>query len=215
VPALAALLLAPAGCAFTDVTVQPPAAGRVVERSNVGRGREVIIAAPFVDARPFQERCGMKKNGMNSDTADVHCGVRAADWVTGALVDGLTSSGFRVLVNPPTTQATTPRIEGQLTQFFVEPKVDFMSYTPEADVAVTLHVTTPSGLIADRVFYFKAGETRFFGTDDTFQDAAEDATKKAVAGMVSAIASLLDRYPQLGAGAPPVVVSMSAGGGEP
>jgi len=94
-------------------------------------------------------------------------------------------------------------------QFFVEPKLDAFEFTPEADIAVTLHVTTPSGLLADRRFYFKGGEPRWIGFDDTFQDAAEAATKKAVAGMVAAIVELLDRYPGLGASAPPAAVSMS------
>jgi hypothetical protein len=208
---LPALLFAPTGCAFTDMTVQPPHPGQVLEPSSIGRGREVVIDAPFADARQTPERCGMKKNGYNTDTADVHCAVRASDWITAALIDGLSASGFHVLVNYRGAAPSSPRIDGQLVQFFVEPKLDFFTYTPEADIAVTLHVSTPSGLSADRVFYFKAGETRFIGTDDTFQDAVDASTKRAVSGMVGAIAQLLDRYPELGARPAPVAISMNTG----
>jgi hypothetical protein len=193
------------------VTVQPPHPGQVLEPSNLGRGREVVVDAPFADARQLPERCGMKKNGYNTDSADVHCSVRPSEWMTAALIDGLAASGFRVLVNDRGAAPSSPRIDGQLVQFFVEPKLDVFAFTPEADIAVTLHVSTPSGLSADRVFYFKGGETRYIGTDDTFQDAVEASTRSAVSGMVGAIAQLLDRYPQLGARPMPVAISMNAG----
>ncbi len=208
-PAWLALLVAPAGCAFTDITVHPPQGANIVAPSNVGRGREIVVAMPFTDARENRDRCGMKKNGYNSDTADVHCAVPPTEWVARALADGLASSGFRVLLDQPGTSPSTPRINGDVIQFFVEPKIDALTFVPEADIAVTLHVTSPTGLVADREFYFKAGEDTFFGTDDTFQDSVDAATKKAVAAMIGAITELLDRYPQLGALAPPVAVSMS------
>jgi hypothetical protein len=209
-PALLALALAPCGCALTDVTVHPPAPGQVVAPSGIGRGRELVVMAPFVDLRAARDRCGMKKNGYNTDSADVHCAVQPTDWVTQALVDGLAASGFRVLVNQAGSTPATPRIDGQLVQFFVEPKIDPFTVTPEADIAVTLHMSTPSGLSAERVFYFKGREPAMFGTDDTFDDAAKNATREAVAGMVAAIVELLDRYPQLGTTAP-VAVSMNGG----
>jgi hypothetical protein len=208
IPALAALLSTSTGCAFTDITVHPPQPGNVVAPSNIGRGREIVVSAPFVDAREIRERCGMKKNGYNSDTADVHCAVAPNEWVARALADGLASSGFRVLINQEGSSPETPRVQGDVVQFFVEPKIDLFTYVPETDIGVTLHVTSPSGLAADRAFYFKAGEDTFFGTDDTFQQSAEGATKKAVAVMVRTIAELLDRYPRLGALAAPAVVSM-------
>jgi hypothetical protein len=205
------LLFGPSGCALTDVTVHPPAPGQVIAQSGVGRGREVVVMAPFADYRAVRDRCGMKKNGYNTDSADVNCAVQPTDWVTHALIDGLAASGFRVLVNQAGSTASTPRIDGQLLQFFVEPKLDPFTVTPEADIAVTLRMSTPSGLAAERVFYFKGREPTMFGTDDTFDDAAKNATREAVAGMVAAIVELLDRYPQLGATAPPAAVSMNGG----
>jgi hypothetical protein len=209
--ALAALAFAPSGCALTDVTVHPPGPGQIVAPSGIGRGREVVVMAPFADVRAVRDRCGMKKNGYNTDSADVHCAVQPSDWVTHALIDGLAASGFRVLVNQAGSTPATPRIDGQLVQFFVEPKIDPFTVTPEADIAVTLHVSSPSGLSAERVFYFKGREPTMFGTDDTFDDAAKNATREAVSGMVAAIVQLLDRYPQLGTTAPPVAVSMNGG----
>ena len=213
---LAALLFAPAGCAFTDMTVHPPDPTRVVAPSSLGRGREVVITAPFADARAIRKRCGMKKNGYNVDTADVHCSVTPSEWVARALAAGLAQSGFNVLINQPGSSPATPRIEGDVVTFFVEPKINLFTYVPETDIGVTLHVTSPTGLAADRSFYFKGGQDTFLGTDDTFQDSASDATRKAVAGMVGAITELLDRYPQLGVLPPAGRISMlTPAGSEP
>jgi hypothetical protein len=74
-----ALSLSTAGCAFSDVNVTfPDKAGG--NHTNVGRGREVIVALPLVDARKIRDRCGMQKNGYNMDTANVPCSVQPTKW---------------------------------------------------------------------------------------------------------------------------------------
>lgn len=75
---LAATALLSTGCAFANVDIHPPdtppAAVLTAEaRGGPGRGREVIVYAPFADARYEITRCGMQKNGYNMDTADVKC----------------------------------------------------------------------------------------------------------------------------------------------
>ena len=145
----------------------------------------------------------MQKNGYNMDTATVHCAAPPPLWVSQALKQGLESAGFRVRTSPEAQQASSVRVDGTVLQFFVEPDVGFFTFTPEADISVKLVLTSPSGLRAQRVFYFKGTETSLVGTENNFQKAAESSTRQAVTTMVSAIASLLDRYPQLGTpGAP-------------
>jgi hypothetical protein len=61
------------------------------------------------------------------------------------------------------------RLEGKLLQFFVEPKVGFVTFTPEADIHVRLVASSPSGLLAERDFYVKGEETSLIGTENNFQ----------------------------------------------
>jgi uncharacterized lipoprotein YajG len=196
---LAVLLLMTGGCAFVDITVTPPHAETLVQPSTLGRGREVVLQMPFADQRPFPSRCGMQKNGYNMDTATVNCTVPPPLWLSQALAQGLVSAGFRVRTSPIAQQASSVRVDGAVLQFFAEPDVGAFTFSPEADISVKLLLTSPSGLRAERMFYFKGTETSLFSTEGNFQKAVDSSTRQAVTGMVSAIASLLDRYPQLGA----------------
>jgi hypothetical protein len=164
----------------------------------LGRGREVTVVIPFADTRLDPRRCGMQKNGWNLDTADVECSVPPSAWLGHALAQGLVASGFRVTTANPAPGPNSVRIDGAVLQFFVEPKLGFFTFTPEADIAAKLVVTSPSGLYAERTFYFKAEEESIVGSESNFQAAATTATQQAVAAMVAAVVSLLDRYPQLG-----------------
>ena len=174
--------------------------------SGIGRGREIVLAGPLADVRLDRSRCGMKKNGYNSDTASIHCAVPPPQWLTQALADGLHAAGF-VVTAAPSSPAPAAFVNGQVVQFFVEPKVGFLSFNPEADIAVTLTVSTSSGLVADRRFYWKAVHGAVAGTDDVFQAAADEATVEAVQGMVVAIAALLDRYPTAGVANAPIAMA--------
>lgn len=202
-----AALLTGSGCAFTTVNVAPPAPQALAQPPMQGRGREIALMVPFADGRPQGDRCGMKKNGFGMDTADVQCTVPPSTWMANALVHGLYTAGYRVMLNPPAPNARAVRIDGTLLQFFVEPDVGFFTFSPEADISVKLVVTSQTGLRAERVFYLKGIETSMVGTDDNFQKAAATATLQTVATMVSAITALLDRFPQLGAPVPPPQVS--------
>lgn len=109
------------------------------------------------------------------------------------------SAGFRVRTSPEAQQASSVRVDGTVLQFFAEPVVGAFSASPEADISVKLVLTSPSGLRAERVFYLKGTEPSLMSTENNFQKAVDSSTRQAVTAMVSAIASLLDRYPQLGA----------------
>lgn len=193
------------GCAFVDLKVSPPPEQDMVQPSNLGRGR-VVLLMPFADQRSMPQRCGMQKNGYNMDTASAYCEVPPPLWLSQALTQGLTSAGFRVVSSPAGQGASAVQIEGAVLQFFIEPDIGFMTVSPEADISVKLVVTSRSGLRAERTFYFKGIEVSLLSTEENFQRAANTATRQAVTEMVRAIASLLDRFPPLGlpeAGAAP------------
>ncbi len=157
---------------------------------------------PFSDARPDRSRCGTQKNGYNVETANVECSVPPAQWVADTLAQGLRSAGYHVVVTDyPGAPAASSSVvvRGEVLQFFIEPKVGFFTFTPEADISVRLVVTSPSGLRAERRFYFKSEEVSIIGTEDNFQAAANTATQQAVRDMAAAIVELLGRYPDLGA----------------
>lgn len=193
------LLLFTGGCAFVDLNVAPPDAGALAQSSSLGRGREIILEAPFADQRPLPARCGMQKNGYNMDTANVNCTVSPPAWLSKALEQGLVSAGFRVRGKDNEQSPSAVHVEGAVLQFFVEPDVGFTTFTPEADISVKLVVTSASGLRAERVFYVKGIEESLVGSEENFQKAATGGTQQIVSAMVNAIAGLLDRYPQLGA----------------
>jgi hypothetical protein len=186
------------GCAFTQVDVEPPAAQDLNATSGIGRGRDVVVDIPFDDKRADRGRCGTQKNTYNMETANVVCKVPPAEWVAHALATGLQRAGFHVLTGGSPSSPSTVRVHGEVTQFFVEPKVNALTVAPEADIGVRLVVSSPSGLLAERRFYFKGTEEGLLATEDHVQAAARTATHDAVDGMVGAVVALLDRYPQLG-----------------
>ncbi len=188
------------GCALTNVDVHPPDKdgwGRAFS-TNAGRGREVILVAPFGDTR-VHDRCGMQKNGWNMDTADVECKVSPRKWFPDALAYELGRSGYKVLRADAVPGPSTIVIRGVVEQAFFEPVDHFFSRSVEGDFAATLTVTTGSGLNAQRRFYVKGTEESIASTEGVFQTAADDATRRLAKVMVIALTELLDRYPQLGA----------------
>lgn len=186
------------GCAFINLDVTPPGPNVFSDAPNLGRGREVLIDMPFADRRGFPARCGMQKNSYNMDTADVNCLVSPPQWVAQALEQGLTTAKFRVLHPGDPIGPNVVRIQGAVTQFFVEPDIGAFTVSPEADVGVKLIVTSGSGLRAERVFYVKGTDTSLMATESNFQHASDDATVQIVRLMVESLSKLMNQYPQLG-----------------
>ena len=205
-------LLMGMGCAFSNATVTPPR-GAISSGIKGGQGRELVVQAPFSDERPIRNRCGMQKNGFNMDTANAYCAQEPSVYLAELLANELKEAGFAVTLQP---QGADPlKLEGKLLQFFVEPKVGFFTFTPEADIQIRLIVVSSSGLSAERDFYVKAEETSMIGWQENFQLATEEATRRIIKEMAAAIVALCDRFP--GVGAPPpksVQVSLRTIGGQ-
>lgn len=184
-------------CAFTDVTINPLAPGFSTQLSG-GDGRELIVHIPFADERQIRQRCGMQKNGYNMDTASAICSSEPAVWLANLLVEELKAAGFTVKADGATSKANGVRIEGSLVKFFVEPVIGFWTGTIETDTHIKLVATSGNGLVAERSFFIKGTQSALVGTASNFQASVDDATKKVVKGMVSAILTLMNRYPELG-----------------
>jgi len=184
-------------CAFTDVTIDTPASS-LENKVSGGNGRELVVLFPFADQRPNRARCGMQKNGYNMDTASALCQMEPSEWLSRKLIEELKASGFKVNTDRGPSKPSSVKIEGSLVQFFIEPVIGFWTITLETDIHIKLKATTANGLYADRSFYVKGNNTAMTGMASNFQPSVDEATNKVLKEMVSAILSLMNRYPELG-----------------
>lgn len=197
------LLAGAEGCAFSRVEVQPtiPATSplsREAQQKSPGRGREVLVAIPFLDARDGTS-CGTQKNGWSLRTVDAHCTVEAPTWFSEALAAELLRAGFDVIDPKSTPGPSTIVVQGTLSRFYIEPVDHFFTRDVEADLAFDLRVSSGSGLRAERRYYLKGTAVSFASTEGRFQRAADLLTEEAPRRMAKAIVALVDRYPGLGA----------------
>ena len=185
-------------CAFTTERLTLPTQGLAQPLSG-GRGRQVIVVAPFADERQIRDRCGMKKNGYNMDTADAVCQSDPNVWIATLLARELKTAGFTVVDEKEVHRPGALRVQGALLKIFVEPIIGAWSGSLEADVSIRLDVTTETGLVATRTFFVKGWK----GGQQIIQNAAyhqalDRASQALLDEMVRAILELADRYPQLG-----------------
>jgi hypothetical protein len=187
--------IAVAGCAINDVTLRPTSPASVATSSRRGEGREVLVFRPFVNQRP-QTRCGMKKNGYNTESASILCPQDPAFTLADLLIGELAAAGFKVLKDPRAAGPSTLVLTGALEQAFLEPKANFSYVTFETDIALHLTVQTAAGLVAQRRFYVKGEEATYFASEDDMQRSFESAERQLVANVVGAVANLADRFPR-------------------
>jgi hypothetical protein len=199
------------GCAFSTVHVQPPPTKTEAKPDGRGRGREVIVVAPFDDARAY-DRCGMQMNGYRMDTADVVCDVPPGRWLSDAFAAALSREGYRVLAADAVPGPSTIVVRGSVQKLFLEPH-DTLTRTVEGDFSVHLVVKTASGLRAERTFYVKGKQSDLASTEAVFQAAADDATTNIAFDMTTKLTELLERYPDLGAPQATRAVALSNGEG--
>ena len=194
---LLALSLLASGCAFTDIPLTLPTRG-LAQTVPGGRGRQVVVVVPFKDGRELR-RCGMQKNGYNMDTADAICQSDPALWIAKLLADELRASGFAVLDEEASHRPGALRIDGSLYKLFVEPVLGVWTGSLEADLAVTLKISTQTGLEAERKFFVKGWKGgQLASTMQPYHTALYRATQALLDEMVRSIVELMDRYPQLG-----------------
>ncbi|MDB4982244.1 MAG: exported protein of unknown function [Myxococcales bacterium] len=183
-----------AGCAISDVTLMPTLPASVATGSRRGEGREILVFRPFVNQRP-QARCGMKKNGYNTESASILCGRDPAFTLADLLVGELAAAGFKVIQDPRSASPSTLVLTGALEQAFLEPKANFSYVTFETDIALHLTVQNAAGLVAQRRFYVKGEEATYFASEDDMQRSFDSAARQLVTNVVGAVANLADRFP--------------------
>jgi hypothetical protein len=202
-----ALLLGSTGCAFANVDVHPPETPDLGAHGPArppdvaqtpGRGREVIVLSPFVDSRLETTRCGMQKNGYDSETADVKCTLPPGRWLADELAIELTRAGYKPLRVDAVPGPNTVVVHGEVWKLFLEPVHHFWTLTVEGDFAANLVVTSPSGLRAERGFFVKGEEKSMASSQGVFQAASDSASHSLARQMVQSLTELLDRYPDLG-----------------
>lgn len=186
------------GCAFTDVQLDMPVSG-LEQPITGGNNREVIVSIPFNDTRPHKERCGMKKNGYNMDTADAICGIAPSEWIAQLLVDELRASRFKVLPPHAPHGRAALKIEGDVQKIFVEPVIGMWSGSLETDLQVKLTATTETGLRAERTFFAKGIKKGVIAATRTpFHTSLKRAADELLTEMVEAVFYLMNKYPQIG-----------------
>ncbi len=185
-------------CAFTEVQVTP---GSQAIHTGISGGdqREIAVILPFADERQIKNRCGMKKNGYNMDTANAVCTQAPAEKLSTLLAEELKNAGFKISTPGNPKSPAGVKIDGTLLKFFVEPVIGFAMGTLETDIHIRLVASSQSGLKAERNFFVKGTQSALAGTDSNFQSSVDDATTQIVKQMVAAIVSLFNRYPKLGA----------------
>ena len=211
--ALLAFVSLSSACALTDLvfkglplTLSTEGLARTVPG---GGGRQVVIVVPFSDSREIRERCGMKKNGFNMDSADAVCQSDPNTWIAQLLANELRASGFTVLEEGSDHRRSAVRIDGSLLKIFVEPVWLFGPWSTgvEADLSVKLKATSGTGLAAERMFFVKGWQGRSpFATAQRYQTALHRARHALLEELVRAIVELMDRYPQLGSLTPSTLV---------
>lgn len=184
-------------CAFTDVKIDPPPPETFTHFSG-GDSREIIVLKPFADEREFRNRCGVQKNSFNMDTASALCSAQPTVWLADLLAAELKAAGFVVKTDRADSKPNAVTIEGSLFKFFVEPVIGFTTITLETDIHIKLVATSPNGLNAERSFFVKGSYSALTGMASNFQTSADEALRKIVKEMVSAILTLTNRYPELG-----------------
>lgn len=192
---LAAATSAASGCAFGDANLKAPAIGPLSGGKGRGQGREVIVVPSFFDRRPQQQRCGMKKNGYNMDTANLICQFEPDDYLADMVAAQLADAGFVVGRDRKLAGPNTLILNGTVEQMFVEPKSDYFCGWMEADVALVVAATTPAGFSAQRRFYVKGEEATMFGGEIDAAAALSSGVRQLLLSVVGAVANLADQLP--------------------
>jgi hypothetical protein len=193
-PWVAAAAFLASGCAYFDQTLTPPQPPAWYGGIQRGAGRDIVVV-PFTDRRKMPHLCGIKKDGYNRPTAHLFCKEEPERLLSELVTEGLSAAGFRVTDAVEDAPPSALIVSGTLEQTFVEPAFGVFSAADEADVWVSIGVSTVSGFRARRSFYVKGSDTYFGGIDTAGQLAFETAMRETAIDVVAAVENLAEATP--------------------
>jgi hypothetical protein len=185
------------GCSYRDVRLKPPTSGLKTPIPG-GNERQVIVAAPFADARQITNRCGMWRSDLDIVISDAPCEGDPTQWIASLLASELTASGFTVLPAEGGARDSALKVEGILLKIFAEPVFELWTTAVETDMNVKLVATSRTGLRAERAFFVKGEGTAIIGVQRLYDNSLENGIRDLLAKMVGAILELMTQYPELG-----------------
>lgn len=192
------LILASAGCAFTDIPLDMPNS-RLEAPISGGNNRSIIVIQPFSDNRSDTSRCGMKKNGYNMDTANAVCKTTPEEWLAQQLTDELRASGFNVVTEKPSVKTNALILRGSISKLFIEPVLGFWSGSLETDIQVKLTASSNNGLFGERTFFVKGVKKGvIISTSSPYKTSLKRAADEILTKMVEAVHALMNQYPSIG-----------------
>jgi hypothetical protein len=199
---LAVFLVTFSGCGTVDVLLKTPTSG-LRDPIPGGNQRQVIVTAPFADARRIPYRCGMRPNGYAYGSryyheSDAVCEGDPAQWLAALLRSELRASGFTVVPAEASAPERALKVEGVLIKTFAEAVLGWALTTVETDLSVKLMATSRTGLQAERTFFVKGKSSSPTSWSPVFNSSLEDAVRQLLGEMVQAIIELMNQYPELG-----------------
>ena len=132
---------------------------------------------------------GVKKGGLNNETAKIYLNEEGATWISNAFQNELTKAGY--LVNDKNAKKQVD-VTLNVKQFFVEPWVGWWSATLYSILSIDAKVTVRG----DKVYYTRKfvsydERTTIIWPDGMFEDQLLNVAQKALPGIIKEINMLL------------------------
>lgn len=200
------VLLSLSACGLTPSTVNAPASPMSSVTSTQGHQREVLVVAPFADARP-SDLCG-EKEILGIRAAHLTCGTNPGRWIAEAIKKSFADNGYVVLPDGSRPGATTTVVHGTVTHLYMTTPTEFSKAVNRLDIAVRLDVTLPTG----RSFGVEASGQSPWKTDGNngYDEAATSATMQIASESVESAGELLERGELAPGWHPPPLVAATA-----
>ena len=203
-----ALLVTLGGCALTDGHVRLPAAS-VTTAAMGGAGREVIVF-PVRDGRDERKRCGVKRNSLGAETANVLCEPEPSQWLGELTLRALDRAGFKVVTTRTAKSADPLRLRLTLKHLFIDQVNGVLTVALVTDAHVVIDAETQTGLSAQRSFFAKSENDVLAVLDSGLQASMDQAVEQLADGIVTAVVELNAKYPATGAASehPPALAQL-------
>jgi hypothetical protein len=182
-----ATLLA-SGCATSTEAIQAPKRTDLSAGVRRGTGRDIVLLAPFVDRR--DDKCDILKRGFGWTVYRYRCAPPPGELYAQLLADALTDVGYHVTNDLKAAGPSTLIVSAAVERTLVEPVFKFFFGAAEADIQVSVGVSTKTGLRAKRSFYVKGTDAFFADANGSAQLAFASAAREATLDIVGAIVNL-------------------------